>query len=57
MRSRKPDRLAADIWILGTCDLEVPWALGRDEPVYRDVVHADGFEGADLDGWQDIVHR
>ena len=51
MKLRKLDRLAADIWILGTCDLAVPWALGRDESLYGDVVHADGFEGGDAGGW------
>lgn len=54
---RKMDRLAADIWILGTCDVEVPRTMRCDEPLYGDVVHADGFEGGDLGGWQGSGHR
>ena len=52
MRFRKLNRLAPDIWILGTCDLEVPWALGRDEVVFAEVIHADGFEGGGLGSWE-----
>jgi len=57
MKLRKLDKLAADTWILGTCDLEVPGALGGDEVVFGDVVHADGFEGGDLGGWEGSGHR
>ncbi len=36
MKFRKFDRLAGDIWIVGTCALEVPWALGGDLPLGSD---------------------
>jgi hypothetical protein len=52
MKFRKLDKRAGDIWILGTCDLEVPRALGRDDPLWGDLVHADDFETADLQSWQ-----
>jgi 4-amino-4-deoxy-L-arabinose transferase-like glycosyltransferase len=51
MKLRKLDKLAGDIWILGTCDLEVPRALGRDDPLWGDLVHADDFETGDLQSW------
>jgi 4-amino-4-deoxy-L-arabinose transferase-like glycosyltransferase len=52
MKFRKLDKLAGDIWILGTCDLEVPRALGRDEQLWDDLVQADDFESGDLQGWR-----
>jgi 4-amino-4-deoxy-L-arabinose transferase-like glycosyltransferase len=48
---RRLDKLAGTIWILGTCDLEVPWAQGVDEPLWNDLVHADDFETGDLQSW------
>jgi 4-amino-4-deoxy-L-arabinose transferase-like glycosyltransferase len=52
MKFRKYDKLAGDIWILGTCDLDVHRAQGRDETLWGDLVHVDDFETGDLEGWQ-----
>lgn len=50
MKLRKLDRLAADIWILGTCDLEVPGTIGGDEFFWGDLIFAEGFEDGKTDG-------
>jgi 4-amino-4-deoxy-L-arabinose transferase-like glycosyltransferase len=52
MKFRKIDKLAGDIWILGTCDLEVPRAQGREGLLWGDLVHADDFESGGLEGWR-----
>jgi hypothetical protein len=50
-RLRNPDALAGVIWIIGTCDLELPWAQGRDVELHRGLIRADDFETGELRGW------
>jgi len=49
MKLRKLDGMAGDIWILGTCDLEVPGTIGADSFSWDDLIIAEGFEGGDAD--------
>jgi 4-amino-4-deoxy-L-arabinose transferase-like glycosyltransferase len=52
MRVRTSDPLAAPLWILGTCDLDVPGTVGSDAVFWEGLIAADGFEGGDLRGWE-----
>jgi len=52
MKLRKLDGMAGDIWIVGTCDLEVPGTIGADSFSWDDLIVAEGFEDGDLGGWQ-----
>jgi len=47
MKLRKLDGKAGDIWILGTCDLEVPGTIGADSFSWDDLEVTEGFEGGD----------
>ncbi len=47
MTVRKVDRLAARIWILGTCDLDVPGTNGAEETVFAHIIRLEDFEAGD----------
>jgi hypothetical protein len=51
MRIRTHDPFAAPLWVLGTCDLDVPGTVGADEVLWDGLITADGFEGGGLRGW------
>ncbi len=51
MRIRTHDPLAAPLWVLGTCDLDVPGTVGADEVFWDGLITANGFEGRDFRGW------
>ena len=51
VRVRTSDPLAAPLWILGTCDLDVPGTVGADAVFWEGLIAADGFEGGDLKDW------
>jgi hypothetical protein len=45
------DMLGGAIWIVGTCDLDLPWAEDRDEAFFEGLIRAEDFESGDLVGW------
>lgn len=45
MKIGRVDRLAGDIWMLGTCDLEVPGVSPVSAGIFDHVIVAEGFEG------------
>jgi hypothetical protein len=57
LRVQTSDPRAAPLWILGTCDLDVPGTVGSDAIFWEGLIVADGFEGGDLRGWESIDDR
>ena len=54
MKARRVDRFATDIWILGTCTLDVPETEGAGKSVFADLIRLEDFETGDpglAKGW------
>jgi len=50
-RLRNADALAGPVWIVGTCDLDLPWAVDRGLDFHVHLLYASGFESGGFEGW------